>query len=265
MKLLIVSDLHSNVEGIKAIWEKESDADAIYAAGDFVDYGTDPVAVIDWVRAHNVHCVRGNHDEKLMDVWDRDDFHGKTPDTYAWVHHNCERLDQEHVNFLKTLPSHLSFEADGIQYLMMHRYGKHYETIESQYHFDQYWAEHYSLPEIPGAPRRMIFGHSHRQTMQIFTDGGLWLNPGSASYRRPDEPSKDAFYAVIQDGRIEFRHTPYNRKPLYDEAVRVRSKMMLEEWIVANFFFGWTEEQGPDFPWMGYMARVPHVDMGNKT
>lgn len=250
MKLLIVSDLHSNVEGIRAIWEKESDADAIYAAGDYVDYGTDPTATIDWLREHHVHGVRGNHDERLIKTWNSGEYHERPYGGYSWVQHNCQRLTQEYVDYLCQLPSHLSFIADGIAYLMAHRCGQAYETIESGYQFDQYWAEHFTLEISPGMERRMIFGHSHRQLIQRQGGNTLWLNPGSASYRRPDDPSKDAFYAVIEDGAIRMAHTPYNRKPLYDEVLRMRSKLSIEEWRVADFFFGWTQEDGPDIPWM---------------
>ena len=250
MKILIISDLHSNVEGVKAIWAQESDADAIYASGDYVDYGTDPIATIDWLKAHNVHCVQGNHDEKLIKAWYEGTFNDLPPEKFDWVHHNCQRMTQEYVDFLETLPVHLSFEVDNVVYLMSHRSGEGYATIESQYHFDKFWEEHCTIEVRPGMQRRMIFGHSHRQVIQQFAQNALWFNPGSASYRRPDEPSKDAFYAVVENGCISLRHVPYNRKPLYEEAVRVRPTMREAEWHVANFFFGWSEEDGPDTEWI---------------
>ena len=254
MKLLIISDLHSNVEGVKAIWAKESDADAVYMAGDQVDYGTDPVATIDWVRSHGVHCVRGNHDDRLLRVWSEGRYAQMDPEHFAWVHHNCCRLDEERIAYLRGLPMHLSFIADGYAYLMTHRYGDAYQIIESRYHFDRYWEEHFDLAGAEGLPRRMIFGHSHRQQIMCFGEDRLWLNPGSASYRRPDEPSKDAFYARITDGKITLHHVTYDRRPLYEEARRVRPMMMDDEWRVADFFFGWREEDGPDTAWINELA-----------
>ena len=254
MKILVISDLHSNARGVQAIWERESDADRIYMAGDLVDYGPEPMASIDWVRDHGVHCVRGNHDDRLIRVWQSGEYANLPPEQTAWVHHNCRLLTQSYVDALSALPTHLSFEADGIAYLMTHRYGDAYQTIESRYHFDKYWEAHFDLPGCQGYPRRMIFGHSHRQQIMSFGKDALWLNPGSASYRRPDEPSKDAFYAVIQDGEIDLRHVPYPREALYAEAVRMRPNMMEDEWRVADFFFGWQEEDGPDYPWLELLA-----------
>lgn len=249
MKLLILSDLHSNVEGVRAILKAEGRADAIYAAGDLVDYGTDPAGTIAWVRENGVRCVRGNHDDRLIGIYRQGGYEGLPRERYAWVHHNCERLSPCDVDFLESLPAHLSFTADGFEYLMSHRCGEGYATIDSQYHFERYWEEHFSLPHAPGAQRRMIFGHSHRQLVQRHDDRSLWLNPGSASYRRPDEPSKDAFYAVIEDGAISLRHVPYDRAPLAREVQRVRPFLMPEEWHVANFFFCQSEADGPDTPW----------------
>ena len=42
MKILALSDIHSNIYALDAIWDKEKDADLIVAAGDLVDYGPFP-------------------------------------------------------------------------------------------------------------------------------------------------------------------------------------------------------------------------------
>ena len=162
MKLLIISDVHSNPEGLKAIWEKENGADAVYFAGDAVDYGTDPVGAIDWLRGHNAHAVYGNHDEKIMRMFREDTWRTLPATGLTWGHHNCERIDEDRLSYLKSLPSHLSFTADGIAYLMTHRIANSYEIIESKSQFDRYWAEHFTLPNCDGMERRMIFGHTHR-------------------------------------------------------------------------------------------------------
>ena len=252
MKILVISDIHSNAEALRAILAKEGGADAIWSAGDYTDYGPQPKEALDWIRAHGVAGVRGNHDERVMATWDAGGYDAMPPEKFAWVHYNCCHLQEEDISFLRGMPTFLSLQADGIAYLIAHRYGEGYKIIESQYHFDRFWEEHFSLPGCAAMPRRMIFGHTHRQMIMSFGGDSLWFNPGSVSYRRPDEPSKDAFYAVIRDCRIEMRHVPYDRTPLIEEAKRVRPRMSVEEWRVADFFFGWKEEDGPDLPWLAY-------------
>ena len=39
MKVLIISDIHANMDALNAVWARESDADAILCAGDVVDWG----------------------------------------------------------------------------------------------------------------------------------------------------------------------------------------------------------------------------------
>ena len=254
MKLLILSDLHSNPVGARAILDREPDVDAIYAAGDYSDYGPDPAGAIGWIREHGVRAVYGNHDHRVLKTWHEGTYMDVPDGSVCWVHHNCRLLTPGDAAFLESLPRSICFEADGIAYMMQHQYGPRYETIESQYHFDKYWAENYTGSVVPGQPRRMIFGHTHRQMLVRFGEDALWFNPGSASYRRPDEPSKDAFYAVVADGRIRFGHVPYEKASLNREVERMKPRLRWDEYHVAHYFFGMREEDGPDDEWMN-MAR----------
>ena len=134
-----------------------------------------------------------------------------------------------------------NFYADGYAYLMQHQYilGK-YDCIENRKQFMDFWKE--STPEeMWDAPKkRMIFGHTHRQCIHILDEGMEWINPGSISYRRPDDPDKRAHYMTIEEGDIKMKQVEYNRKPLYDEAVKqyYKGKMKLTEIQDFMFFFG---------------------------
>ncbi len=48
MRLLLISDLHGNIEALGAILKNVSMI--ILCLGDLVDYGPDPLAIIDWMR-----------------------------------------------------------------------------------------------------------------------------------------------------------------------------------------------------------------------
>ncbi|MFR5786147.1 MAG: metallophosphoesterase family protein [Christensenellales bacterium] len=48
MRLLILSDIHANIAALRAIEKDAGAVDAIYCAGDYVDYGTDPHEAIGW-------------------------------------------------------------------------------------------------------------------------------------------------------------------------------------------------------------------------
>ena len=242
MKLLILSDIHSNICALDAILARETDADAIYCAGDLTDYGPFPHEVIARFRERGIKTVMGNHDRNLLRVWE-DIKNGKKPETQEdirWVHYNCGKMDGEDIAYLAALPDTLEFIADGCYYRITHQYDRGYGRPQSIFDFDNFIGERPAAAE--GLPTRLILGHSHRQAVCQFRDGRLFLNPGSISYRRPDDPDKEAHYAVILDGEITLKAVPYDLAPLQDVVRRLTDtrKMNEKELAHASFYFGIT-------------------------
>ena len=240
MKLLILSDIHSNVYALEAIWARESDCDAIYCVGDLVDYGPFPKETIRWCREHHVRSVIGNHDQRLIQIYNQlnGDVSGIAPEDYCWVHDNCSLLDWEDVAYLESLPEILDFTADGYYYRLSHQFAPKYGRPQGIHQFDEF--VYRNPPERTDLPFRLIFGHSHRQAICQFRGEKLWMNPGSASYRRPDDQEKSAHYAVIENGLIDLRAVEYDRTPLLQRTVdlALSGKLQEAEQRVAFFFFG---------------------------
>lgn len=218
MKTLILSDIHSNIYALEAIWRAERDSDRIYCAGDLVDYGPYPKEVLDWVRAHQVPCVQGNHDAWVVMNYRAGGALDDIPtEERAWVHHNASLLDDADIAYLAQLPRALTFMLDETPYCMTHLYQEYQEIVSLHVY-------HSFLTEIAGTDnpetndtrtiQRLIVGHTHRQAVRYLTDDLLWLNPGSASYRRRDDPDQTAHYAVIVDGVISLRRLAYDLTPL---------------------------------------------------
>ena len=65
MNILIVSDLHANIEALSAVDEAERPFDHVFCNGDIVDYGPSPNECIEWLRDHHADIVRGNHDHAV--------------------------------------------------------------------------------------------------------------------------------------------------------------------------------------------------------
>ena len=65
--LAIISDLHSNVEALNAVFEDidRHRVERIVCLGDVVGYGPEPTEVLDLVRARVQACIRGNHDDAI--------------------------------------------------------------------------------------------------------------------------------------------------------------------------------------------------------
>jgi putative phosphoesterase len=231
MKALILSDIHSNIIALETIWAREHDADVIYCAGDLVDYGPRPREVLDWVRAHGVVCVQGNHDQHVAMTWDEPDLWQISDGAIRWRHHNARLLAAEDIAFLAALPKAVTFEADGVRYGMTHLY-RDYELILHRHAYRSFLESRFAGQRVD----RLILGHTHRQAVMVLGEREQWLNPGSASYRRPDDPDQDAHYMVITDGRIALRSVPYDTRTVFAEVIE--QPVSADEQRVTRWFFG---------------------------
>lgn len=254
MTVLIISDVHANMTALQAVVKDAGRVDEIWCAGDLVDYGTDPHEVLEWFRKHKkAKCVLGNHDKHLIQVYDS----GETDRVrgtreYMWVHDNCDRITPEDVDYLRNLPVHRTLEADdGYLYLMQHQLDQGngaYNMPESLQRFDEFWNEHCDKVMFDGCGHRMIFGHTHRRCMHIldqsscfhFTLQKVWLNPGSVSYRRPDDNDKNAHYMLLDSGEIFFRSVEYDHSRSFARTMEhVKNGTMKETDLQdAMFYFG---------------------------
>lgn len=55
MKALLISDVHGNLPALEAVWKKEGNSDAVYCAGDLVDWGSTP-----WRPSHGSRSTVSN-------------------------------------------------------------------------------------------------------------------------------------------------------------------------------------------------------------
>ena len=235
MKILVLSDIHSNILALEAVWKKEGDSDLVLCAGDLVDYGPYPREVIAWIREHNVRCVQGNHDAWVALNFRRGNTLEKVPAAErGWENLTAGLVKEDDVQFLEHLPRSLAFELDGITYGMVHLY-RDYNEIVSLHAFEQFRAETFDHA-APAEITKLIMGHTHRQSIRCLSDAYSWLNPGSASYRRRDDPDQAAHYATIIDGKISLKRVEYDITPLYRFVQTISLKE--SEMEVANFFFG---------------------------
>lgn len=234
MKILLISDIHANIHALRAVEQAERTWDAVWCSGDLVDFGPFPMEVIRWIQAHDARCVLGNHDAHVLTLTREDCRRAWDERTWQWAHQNYEQLDGDALAYLRSLPKALLLTADGIDYQMQHQYDGGYGTVESQDQFDRFWLGD-AAPE-----RRLLFGHTHRRCMHLLDDQTLWLNPGSVSYRRPDDPDKRAHYMVIEDGRVRFGAAAYDRSTLLYKTQEIHrgGRMLPTNLQDAYFFFG---------------------------
>ena len=85
MRYAIVSDIHSNIEALRAVFERLSESDQLLCLGDVVGYGPNPNECVELVRARATACILGNHDVAAIDSYGVEFFNPAARDAIAWT------------------------------------------------------------------------------------------------------------------------------------------------------------------------------------
>ncbi len=105
MRILVFSDIHSNLTALEAVLAAAGNVDAYWCLGDIVGYGPDPNECIARVRdLPNLICVRGNHDAATLGEVDQHTFNHEASLAISWTKRVLNADSQE---FLLSLPERL--------------------------------------------------------------------------------------------------------------------------------------------------------------
>jgi predicted phosphodiesterase len=117
MRICIISDLHANFEALAAL---PRDYDELWVLGDLVNYGPDPAATIDFVRAYASAVIRGNHDHSVgfaTGCGCSPRFRTMAETTRDYTASVISAADKQ---YLHDLPTSLRREADGKSFYLCH-------------------------------------------------------------------------------------------------------------------------------------------------
>lgn len=105
MRVLVFSDIHSNLTALEAVIAAAGNVDEYWCLGDLVGYGPDPNECIARVRElPNLMCVRGNHDAATLGEVDQNTFNHEAGLAITWTK---RILNAESQEFLLSLPEKL--------------------------------------------------------------------------------------------------------------------------------------------------------------
>ena len=85
MRLLLVSDIHGNLEALEACLDAAPEHDSVANLGDVVGYGASPNQVIELVREMAPINVRGNHDRCCCGLEDLSNFNPVAAAAALWT------------------------------------------------------------------------------------------------------------------------------------------------------------------------------------
>jgi predicted phosphodiesterase len=246
MRILVLSDLHSNSTALEAVltavknrWELS------VCLGDVVGYGPDPNEVTARLRELGTQTIRGNHDKAVTGLMVTDDFNPVAKAAVDWTR---AQLRPEHLSWLAGLPPG-PLATDGI--VLVH--GALQD--EDEYVFTPAQALDGLLDSTASIT---FFGHTHHQggfsyldtqlevlqirprpsepfaALQIEEPRRYLLNPGSIGQPRDGDPRAAFAIADLDHHIVEFWRVPYDVTAVQERMRNARLPEPLVQRIVVG-------------------------------
>lgn len=204
MKICFFSDIHGNGSAFQAFERRmeQERPDQIIFGGDFFGYYYDALEILHKMQALQYTCIRGNHDQMLLDCKkDLSILHqiqalsrlvGRYGHSYQQV---FDQIGQEEMDFLEQLPDHREMLVDGIRIGFFH--GSPRDPLQDRIYPDTVVQDVSAFK-----PYDYVFcGHTHHKLVRKI--GETWLiNPGSAGQQRD---GKGTSYVIFDTEKRVFR------------------------------------------------------------
>jgi predicted phosphodiesterase len=189
LRILVLSDIHANLEALEACLAAAPPYDLVVNLGDVVGYGASPNEVVDRSRELGKIFVRGNHDKAATGLLALDDFNPIAAAAALWTR---DHLTPEHHDWLHSLPQGpLPLEGFSQAQLV---HGS--PTDEDMYVVSIGDA---LVPLLATTIPLTFFGHTHLQ-------GGFFANGNSADGFRPEYRSVGKAESVSLQLKPETRY-----------------------------------------------------------
>ncbi|HLJ51142.1 MAG TPA: YfcE family phosphodiesterase [Bryobacteraceae bacterium] len=198
MRLAVVSDIHANWEALSSL---PGGYDELWVLGDLVNYGPNPVEVVEFIRANAAVVVQGNHDHSVgfgVEPQCSPRYRDMARETGLFT---AAALSEGQKAYLRRLPTCVEREVVGCQFFLCHAAPSNplfsYRGPDSP--------EWVSEVERLGADVLLV-GHTHLPFIQSVGRCQV-VNPGSVG--QPKNGSPRACYAVWEDGIVQVQSFEY--------------------------------------------------------
>jgi predicted phosphodiesterase len=229
MRILVISDIHANLEALQIVLEDAGKVDQVWCLGDLVGYGPDPNGCVELIRSQpNSICVKGNHDVAALGEINISLFNQEAKESMIW-HQSV--LSPENKEYLKSLPE--KFESDSItlahgsprnpiwEYILDPYVARiNYEYFQTALCF----VGHSHQPVISSwdSKNGVLEWGSAQQDAVVSVHDRMIINPGSVG--QPRDSDSRAAYGIYKTDvkKFEFHRVAYNISAVQSKIMDLR-------------------------------------------
>jgi diadenosine tetraphosphatase ApaH/serine/threonine PP2A family protein phosphatase len=249
LRLLVISDIHANLEALEACLDAAPEYDHVYNLGDIVGYGANPNEVTARSRELGSIFVRGNHDKACSGLTNLEDFNPIAGLAALWTR---EQLKPENLGFLHDLPAGPIAPLDGLQlvhgsprdedeYVLMPRdafsilaTAKSPITFFGHTHVQGgFWIDDEAESEGRVVPKYSSRTAKQQATLKLNQKASYMINPGSIGQPRDNDPRAAFLLYDTEENAITFYRVPYDigraQKKIISAGLPERLAMRLAE------------------------------------
>lgn len=225
MRILVLSDIHANLEALEACLAAAPACDRVFNLGDLVGYGANPNEAVQRSRQLGTIFIRGNHDKACSGLINLEGFNPIAGLAAVWTQ---GQLTPENLEFLRALPAGPISPLEGLECV--------HGSARDEDEYVLVAREAYALLAESKVPLT-FFGHTHiqcgfcmeqnglgqvlvpnyaspqgQQQFQIFLKPGAkyMMNPGSIGQPRDNDPRAAFMLYDNAENSITFYRVPYN-------------------------------------------------------
>ena len=206
MKYAIIADIHANLEAFQVVLNDIEKQKCTHVAclGDVVGYNANPKECLDTVRAMNIPCIKGNHDEYCSTNEALEGFNPHAAEAVNWTRKQLNDVDKKWLNDLKYVRLLSNFTIvhatlDGPQ-----RWGYVFEKLAAA-------ASFFGHTHVPVAFIRdsVVRGGTYSK-FKVEPGRKYFVNVGAVGQPRDGNPKAAYVIYDMAEGSIELRRLDYD-------------------------------------------------------
>ncbi len=242
MRILLISDIHSNLAALETVLAAAGSFDQVWCLGDVVGYGPAPNECVEKLASLNARSLAGNHDWAVLGKLDVQEFNG---DARRAVHWTRSVLTSDNMAWLRQLPERQTLPEYDLT--LVHGSPRHpiWEYIFSAAVAAQNMQDfetgvclfgHTHIPALyyQRQPARGTISLALEPERPVTLEPKMLLNPGSVGQPRDRDPR--AAYAILDlDSRTV---TPYRVEYDIAQTQQAMAKVDLPPRLIARLQFG---------------------------